>query len=104
MKKSTILFVQGGAKGAYHADKMLALYLKDNLGQAYAVNYPKRYKRKITAFLLPNSSTEYLRPDIINNLLPFIKRHWFTGYKSHNVFERGDKYWLDFPFKNVASV
>lgn len=40
MKKPIILFIQGGGEGAHKADKMLALFLQDELRDVYAINYP----------------------------------------------------------------
>lgn len=40
MKKTTILFIQGGGEGAYEMDKALALFLKDALGETYEIRYP----------------------------------------------------------------
>ena len=36
-----ILFIQGGSKGAYKADKKLALFLQDSLKGKYDINYPR---------------------------------------------------------------
>lgn len=41
MKSTTILFLQGGGKGAYAADQALASYLQHALGETYAVVYPR---------------------------------------------------------------
>lgn len=41
MKKTTILFIQGGGKGAYAADKKLVADLKLLLGKEYNIRYPK---------------------------------------------------------------
>jgi predicted alpha/beta hydrolase family esterase len=41
MKKSTILFIQGGGEGAYEEDKKLALYLQNALRKTHDVSYPK---------------------------------------------------------------
>jgi predicted alpha/beta hydrolase family esterase len=40
MKKPTILFIQGGGKGAYEIDQKLASFLHDALGETYDINYP----------------------------------------------------------------
>lgn len=57
MRKPVILFIQGGGKGAYQADKKLSSFLKETLKDKYIVNYPrmpyesdpgyKNYKEKI---------------------------------------------------------
>ncbi len=39
--KTTILFIQGGGKGAYDADGKLVSYLRDTLGEEYEIIYPK---------------------------------------------------------------
>src|SRR4030095_16800816 len=41
MKKQTILFIQGGGKDAYEADKKLAQFLKHALESTYDITYPK---------------------------------------------------------------
>jgi len=41
MKKPVILFIQGGSKGAYKADKKLALFLQDALKEIYNIKYPR---------------------------------------------------------------
>jgi predicted alpha/beta hydrolase family esterase len=41
MKKPVILFIQGGAKGAYKADQKLASFLQEALKDMYIINYPK---------------------------------------------------------------
>lgn len=38
---TTILFIQGGGKGAYDADKKLVSYLQDALAKKYDIVYPK---------------------------------------------------------------
>lgn len=44
MKKPVILFIQGGGEGAYEIDKLLVLFLKDTLREAYDINYPEMPK------------------------------------------------------------
>lgn len=39
--KKQILFIQGGGEGAHLADKKLANFLKDSLGDKYEINYPQ---------------------------------------------------------------
>lgn len=39
--KKQILFIQGGGEGAYKEDGKLAAYLRNALGEAYEVLYPK---------------------------------------------------------------
>jgi uncharacterized protein len=39
--KRGVLFVHGGGEGAYEEDKKLAASLRDSLGNAYVVRYPK---------------------------------------------------------------
>lgn len=39
--KKHILFIQGGGRGAYEADLMLASNLQDRLGSEYEVHYPR---------------------------------------------------------------
>jgi hypothetical protein len=41
MSERTILFIQGGGKGAYKADKELALYVKKALGETHRIVYPQ---------------------------------------------------------------
>lgn len=41
MSEQTILFIHGGGKGAYEADKELALYVKKALGETHPVVYPQ---------------------------------------------------------------
>jgi predicted alpha/beta hydrolase family esterase len=41
MKKQTILFIQGGGKGAYDEDKKLVLFLEQALENMYDINYPE---------------------------------------------------------------
>jgi len=41
VKKTAILFIQGGEKGAYKVDKKLVSYLQDSIGKAYKIIYPK---------------------------------------------------------------
>jgi predicted alpha/beta hydrolase family esterase len=40
-EKPVILFIQGGAKGAYKADKKLASFLQEALEDTYVINYPR---------------------------------------------------------------
>ena len=39
--KKQVLFIQGGGEGAYQEDKILAENLRDVLGTAFDVRYPK---------------------------------------------------------------
>jgi len=41
MKRTTVLFIQGGGEGAYEADKKLVAYLEKALRKNYEIIYPK---------------------------------------------------------------
>jgi len=59
MTRTTLLFVHGGGKGAWEADKKLVSYLKNAIGGIYTIEFPKmpdendpdyeKYKSKIEA-------------------------------------------------------
>lgn len=41
MKKKSILFIQGGGKGAFKADMKLVSFLKKNMKESYEIHYPQ---------------------------------------------------------------